>query len=233
MIIPPSKVNIVCFNGPPYVGKDTQAKLLVANDPTAVHFSPGAILRECAESKKGYREYFDFDIRKLRADLTAGKLVDGVVLAQGLERMLLAKLDEGKSKFFYAGWPREEASLSVLLNLVLTLRSENVDVDLKHIYLKASEEELWTRFNAGVSSKRNRGRESRKDDTPEGFRSRIDIFNSRTLPFMKRHKLDFGYTVVESGETAHRTQERTLRALGLPPQLGVEGQFQPNPRARR
>lgn len=233
MKIPEAKVNIVCFNGPPYVGKDTQAKLLAANDPTAVLLSPGAILRDCVESKNGFRKYFDFDIRKLRADLKVGNLVDGVILAQGLERIVLSKLEEGKRKFIFAGWPREEASLSVLQNRVSVLRSEKVEVNLQHIYLIAPEDELWTRFNAGLISKKRRGRKPREDDTPEGFESRIVTFNCRTLPFMKRHKLDFGFIEVESGETEHRTQERVLRALGLPPRSSVEGQPQSNLQARK
>ncbi len=225
-------IEVVCINGLPYVGKDTQAELMVENDPTAVRISPGQILRDVVANRNGYRKFFAFEPKKLRADLKVGRLVDGDILAKGLAQIVAGEIAKGKSRIVFAGWPREEESFGIFQDFVSELRSQDTAVNVNFIYLRASEEEVLRRFEKELHAKKVRGREPREDDTPEGFAQRVAVFNLQTKPFLSRHAEEIGLLYVESGQTKHKTQEGVLRALSAHGDRIMEGYRLP-PQARR
>ena len=217
-------VEMIHFHGGPEAGKDTQAKLLVANDRGAALIAPGKILRDCANGQGNYGHFFDFDMRKLGADMKAGKYVDGVVLAQGIERIARAELERGKTRLVFTSWPREEASLVILNELIIELLTSDVQVEARHLYITASSDERRRRHQAGLHENKVRGRKTREDDTEQGFDSRDNVFQNRTLPFLERHWDAFRVIPVASCQTTHQTQEGVLRALNLSPKSSLEGQ---------
>ena len=206
---------------------------MVAEDKGAVYIPPGQILRDCVAQVGGHRHHFNFDLRRLSADMKQAKLVDGVVLAQGVVSLVRAELEGGKRRFVFTGWPREDASLNLLDDLVVDLLSKDVRVDARHVYLKANEDERRRRHQAGLHSDKVRGRKPREDDTPEGFASRDFVFQNRTLPFLLTNWKRLNVIPVDSCATTRQTQEGVIRALGIAPKSQVEGQLSLPAQARR
>ncbi len=141
---------IIIFIGPPFSGKDTQAKLLGRQLSLPV-FSMGALIRGAYERKdpgaiKGFEQYS----------------MKGLHLPTTLKfGWLKEKLDVNKSGFILDNFPANQEDLDVFLNY---LRKNDLRID--HVfYLRISEEEMIKRLV-------QRGRE---DDKPDVVMKRREI----------------------------------------------------------
>ncbi len=141
---------IIIFVGPPFAGKDTQAKLLGKEKNLPV-FSMGALIRDAYERKEpGAIEGFEqYSMKGLHLPT---KLKFG---------WLKEKLDVNKGGFILDNFPANQEDLDVLLDY---LKQNNLRID-HAFYLRISEEEMIKRMT-------QRGR---KDDKLEVVMKRREI----------------------------------------------------------
>ncbi len=152
-------MKIILF-GPPGAGKGTQASL-IQKQFDIPHLSTGNIFREAIKNETELG-------KKVKKILDAGDLVpDHVVVdlvAEELEK------DHYANGYILDGFPRT-VSQAESFDQLLKSKKQNLDA---FIFLKVPEEELVKRILA-------RG-EGRSDDTEEGVRKRLAVYEKETKP---------------------------------------------------
>ncbi|RNC83051.1 MAG: adenylate kinase [Balneola sp.] len=152
-------MNIILF-GPPGAGKGTQAELLI-NEYSIPHLSTGNIFRAAIKNQTPLGQ-------KVTAILDAGELVpDQLTIDLVAEELNDEKYNNGA---VFDGFPRTVVQAEAFDKL---LESKGQKLDA-FISLEAPEEELVKRILS-------RG-QGRSDDTEEGAKHRISVYNKETAP---------------------------------------------------
>lgn len=155
-------MNIILF-GPPGAGKGTQAKILTSQFGMR-QLSTGDMLRAARESgtELGNRVAGIMD----RGELVSDKIVVALIDEQ-------LELNPG-GDFIFDGFPRTVAQAEALDELLETHRTQLDAV----LLLEVDDVALIDRMHKRAIE------EGRKDDTPEVFKSRLDIYNEQTAPLI-------------------------------------------------
>lgn len=157
---------IIVFIGSPYVGKDTQGKLLSQKFGNMPIFSMGGLIREARErgDKTFIRAYEEYSLKGFHVP-TAIKF-----------SLLKEKMDQAKDGFILDNFPATKDDL-IMLNNYLTDINKKVD---KVIYLHISEEEMKKRFKNTF-----RGR---RDDDPDILTARRKIQDQDRAPVIEYYR---------------------------------------------
>ena len=156
-------MNLILF-GPPAAGKGTQAKRLVS-ERGMVQLSTGDMLRAAKASGSELG-------RRVAAIMDGGELVpDEVVIDLIEERLPEAEAAGGA---IYDGFPRTVPQAEAL-DRMLGRRGRRVDAVIR---LKVDEPALLARIEKRFSE------ESRPDDDPEVFKTRLAAYNRQTAPLL-------------------------------------------------
>lgn len=193
--------NIVLL-GPPGSGKSTQADLLTKQNPL-VHIDTGAVLRMLAKQDTPLGRKLD-DILNIQKELVS----DEVIREAYADVMTHIREDQG---LLIDGAPRRMSQIQQVEEAIAVQGRVIDKVIYIHVSEKTSIDRIATRFSCTrckitlVITKeeqeshsmkcRNCGKdlEQRADDTPEGVRKRLEVFEEETLPviqyFMMQGKL--------------------------------------------
>ena len=178
---------IIVFTGPPFAGKDTQAKLLSEELKIPV-FSMGAVIREAYE-KKDPRAVEGFENYSLK----------GLHVPINLKFGLLRSKIENLSDFMLDNFPATQEDLDTFVEY---LKERNLSLT-KVIYLKISEEEMKKRL-----IHRCRG-----DDDPqivEKRRENQDVDREPVISYFRNAGLLVEIDGAKSIEEVHEEIKRSL-----------------------
>ena len=162
-------MNIILF-GPPGAGKGTQAVLII-DKYNLPHLSTGNIFRTAIKNQTPLGQ-------KISSILDAGTLVpDQLTIDLVAEELTDSKYSRGS---VFDGFPRTVAQAEAL-DQILIEKEKKIDA---FISLAVEEEELVKRILS-------RG-QGRSDDTEEGVKNRLKVYNDETTPvqayYKARHK---------------------------------------------
>lgn len=158
-------MNIILF-GPPGAGKGTQAERIIEHYSLA-HLSTGNMFRSAIQNKTPLG-------LKVSSILASGELVsDDIVVALVQEETEKEIYHNG---CIYDGFPRTVAQ-SAAFDQMLSERNQQVDLLLS---LTVDNDELVNRILS-------RG-QGRSDDTEEGIKHRLTVYNNETKPVLNYYK---------------------------------------------
>lgn len=196
-------------------GKGTQSKFLAEKYNLAV-FETGAELRRLAaeDSELG---------RKVKSIIEAGNLVPTEVVLE-IIKDFISRLPDGRSALF-DGLPRSQDQQAQFDEL---LKSEGRE--FKGVLIEISEEEALNRlttrricekckepfpaFYEGDTCEKCGGRLiTRRDDTPNAIRTRLDNFLEKTLPVIEDYKARGKMIIINGEQKIEAVTEDTFNAL--------------------
>jgi adenylate kinase len=211
--------------GPPGVGKGTQAQLL-STRLRACHLSTGDIFR----SATACESHNEGSMARAMEFMRAGKLVpDEVVMALILERASCLRCNGG---FLLDGFPRTESQAIQLDDL---LKRERVrlhgaiyyELDLSVIIARLSGRRTCSKCHAvyhllsrppkrtGLCDVCDSTLFQRDDDRPEAIRTRMEAYESLTLPVVEYYRREGLLLTIQAEETPEQMLVHTLKALGF------------------
>lgn len=159
---------IALFFGPPGSGKGTQSTR-VAEQLGLPHVATGDILR--SEVARGT------DLgREVQPIMDAGALVPDDLVVRVIESRLLEP--DARAGALLDGFPRTLGQADSL-DAMLRRRGSRVDTVVS---LQVPDAELWQRML------RRAGLEGRRDDTPEAFERRLQIYRQNTAPVLDHYR---------------------------------------------
>jgi adenylate kinase len=166
----------VLLLGPQGSGKGTQAKL-ISKTYGIPQIATGDMIREMKELDTPTG-------RAVKAVYDAGELVnDDLIIA-----MIRDRLDRGDTipGFVLDGFPRNTAQAQALDEL---LRELGRDLDVVFEFQIPDREVLMERLAKRAAE------EGRTDDTPEGIRKRLEIYDRETAPLVEHYRATRGNVV--------------------------------------
>ncbi len=204
-------LNFIFLSGRGASGKDTQAELLIAQNPQAVRISTGDIFRDSKspDSKfyKKFKPYFDI------VDL-GGFIPDEVVLS-AVDIVIDEHLQKGKDTFIFTGFPRTVNQLKALDTYLQSLREAGNNIQEKFICYAVLDEHSLRRTELRRQEAEKSGIAARTDDDPNTVFIRLEAYRDKTEPMLKQLVRERRLCIVKSNGSIEDVQERTRRALGL------------------
>ena len=180
--------------GAPGSGKGTQAKLLADRVGGRV-FTSGDEFRALAASQA-------YIGRRLKASLEAGELMPHWLASYVFEKVIFSL--ELEETIVFGGSVRTKPEAELFHEAMHWLGRPYVA-----IYLEASEDNVMRRL---VERK---AKEGRADDHSDTFHTRIDEFNTKTLPAIDYFRLRQTLVIVNGDQSIDETQGSVRQALGL------------------
>ena len=184
----PAKREVILFVGPPGSGKGTQSQI-VAKEKDYVHVSTGDILRKSKDPK-------------IKEMMKTGKLLPDDLLAKVVQQFV-EDTPEAKG-FIFDGYPRNLAQKDhfqeILLNTNLVLQSV--------IFLDVPEAVLFNRIKERSKTS------GRADDAdPKVFSTRMEEYNTQTLPMIKSMKEDEGFSKIDGTKKLETITKNILKKI--------------------
>ncbi|MDR8391314.1 adenylate kinase [Aliifodinibius sp. S!AR15-10] len=158
-------MQIIIF-GPPGAGKGTQAKK-IAEEYEIPHLSTGEIFRSAIKNETPLG-------KKVKSILDAGDLVPDQTVVDLVEEEL--KKDKYEDGYILDGFPRTVPQAEAF-DEILDSNGKTLDAFL---VLEVPEQELVDRILS-------RG-EGRSDDTEEGIKNRLEVYEKETAPVLNYYK---------------------------------------------
>jgi adenylate kinase len=196
--------------GPPGAGKGTQATRIV--DRFCIpQLSTGDMLREAAASGSplglGVKHIMD------RGELGPDDVVVSVI-ADRIDH------SDAASGFILDGFPRTVAQAEAL-DQELAARGIKLDAVLE---LEVDENALLDRIRGRAEEAARRGEPVRRDDNPEVFKTRLDVYREQTAPVNKYYRSQGLLHVVDGLQPIDVVTERLAAALVALPSLQIRSE---------
>jgi adenylate kinase len=189
--------------GPPGAGKGTQATRIV--DRFCIpQLSTGDMLREAVAegTASGLRVNHIMD---------RGELVpDDVVVSVIANRIDHSDAENG---FILDGFPRTVAQAEAL-DQELAARGIKLDAVLE---LEVDEDALLDRIRGRAEEAANRGEPVRRDDNPEVFKTRLDVYREQTAPVTEYYRSRGLLNIVDGLQPIDAVTEQLAAALAALP----------------
>ena len=177
-----SSLHFLFIYGKGAAGKDTQAALLLQEDPTAIKISTGDILREAKDPSHRYHDHLSPYIVAAEQE---GTLIADDVVAGVVGEEIVRLLPEGKRLFIFTGFPRTEGQLQATDEIIARMR-EQYSIRESHILLSVfdrhSRERAEMRKNEALALKQ----QPRADDERNIVDKRLGVYNLQTRPMLLR-----------------------------------------------
>jgi adenylate kinase len=160
--------------GPPGAGKGTQATRIVSR-LAIPQLSTGDMLRETVASGTS----FGLHVKHI---MNRGELVpDDVVVS-----VIASRIDhsDAANGFILDGFPRTLTQAQAL-DQELAARGIKLDAVLE---LEVDEDALLDRIRGRAEETTNRGEPVRRDDNPEVFKTRLDVYRAQTAPVTEYYR---------------------------------------------
>ena len=189
--------------GPPGAGKGTQATRIV--DRFCIpQLSTGEMLREAVASgtSSGLR---------VKHIMDRGELVpDDVVVS-----VIASRIDHSDAAcgFILDGFPRTVAQAKAL-DQELAARGIKLDAVLE---LEVDEDALLERIRGRAEEAANKGELVRRDDNPEVFKSRLDVYRAQTAPVTDYYRSQGLLNIVDGLQPIDAVTEELSAALAALP----------------
>jgi adenylate kinase len=185
--------------GPPGAGKGTQATRIVARFRIP-QLSTGDMLREAVASctASGLR---------VKHIMDRGELVpDDVVVS-----VVAGRIDHSDAAhgFILDGFPRTVTQAEAL-DRELAIRGIKLDAVLE---LEVEETALLNRIRGRAEEAANKGQPVRRDDTPEVFKTRLDVYRAQTAPVTEYYRSQGLLNVVDGLQPIDVVTEEVAAAL--------------------
>jgi adenylate kinase len=189
--------------GPPGAGKGTQATRIV--DRFSIpQLSTGEMLREAVAegTASGLR---------VKHIMDRGELVpDDVVVSVIANRIDHSDAANG---FILDGFPRTVAQAQAL-DQELATRGIRLDAVLE---LEVDEDALLDRIRGRAEEAANRGEPVRRDDNPEVFKTRLDVYREQTAPVTEYYRSQGLLNIVDGLQPIDAVTEQLTAALAALP----------------
>ena len=189
--------------GPPGAGKGTQAQRLQRNRGM-VQLSTGDMLREAVAegTASGLR---------VKHIMDRGELVpDDVVVSVIANRIDHSDAENG---FILDGFPRTVAQAEAL-DRELAARGIKLDAVLE---LEVDEDSLLDRIRGRAEKAASRGEPVRRDDNPEVFKTRLDVYREQTAPVTEYYRSRGLLNIVDGLQPIDAVTEQLAAALAALP----------------
>src|SRR4029450_790262 len=189
--------------GPPGAGKGTQATRIV--DRFSIpQLSTGDMLREAVAqgSASGLR------VKSIRD--RGHRVPDDCVVA-----VIASRIDhsDAANGFILDGFPRTVAQAEAL-DQELASRGIKLDAVLE---LEVDEDALLDRIRGRAEEAANKGESVRRDDNPEVFKTRLDVYRAQTAPVTESYRSQGLLNIVDGLQPIDAVTEQLTAALAALP----------------
>src|SRR6478736_8016657 len=189
--------------GPPGAGKGTQATK-IATRLGIPQLSTGDMLREAVASRStsGLRAKHIME----RGDLVPDEVVVSVVINR-------IDHSDAANGFILDGFPRTVTQAEAL-DQELATRGIKLDAVLE---LEVDEDALLDRIRGRAEEAANRGEPVRRDDNPEVFKTRLDVYREQTAPVTEYYRSQGLLNIVDGLQPIDAVTEQLSAALAALP----------------
>jgi adenylate kinase len=196
--------------GPPGAGKGTQATRIVSR-LAIPQLSTGEMLREAVASgtASGLR---------IKHIMDRGELVpDDVVVS-----VIASRIDhsDAANGFILDGFPRTLTQAQAL-DQELATRGIRLDAVLE---LQVDEDALLDRIRGRAEEAANKGEPVRRDDNPEVFKTRLDVYRAQTAPVTEYYRSQGLLNIVDGLQPIDVVTEELAAALAALPSYQIRSE---------
>lgn len=188
------KIEFIFINGRGSSGKDTQANLLVENDPFSVRISTGDIFRGGTTPKSEYGRFYHQLAPYIELVNAGGFLPDQVIIPIVSEVIKELAL-QGKSRFIFTGFPRTVGQLENVKEWLAQLKSTAL-VEAHFICLGVSEERSKKLAFFRRQEAVRLGLPIRPDDVEDILVRRLAQYREKVEPMLKSILNDPEYPLI-------------------------------------
>jgi adenylate kinase len=193
--------------GPPGAGKGTQATRIV--DRLAIpQLSTGDMLREAVASGSA----LGLCVKHI---MDCGELVPDEVVVS----VVASRIDhsDAANGFILDGFPRTVAQAEAL-DRELAARGIRLDAVLE---LEVDENALLDRIKGRAEQAESRGEPVRRDDNPEVFKTRLDVYRAQTAPVTEYYRSKGLLNIVDGLQPIDSVTEQLVAALAALPSYRI------------
>ncbi len=218
-----SSLNFIFINGRGSSGKDTQADLLVAQNPHAIRISTGDIYRG-AKTPDGTYGKFHEQIKPFIEHVDKGGYIPDEVILPIVDQVIEDHIQNGKNTFIFTGFPRTIDQLKAVDKYTQSLKEKYDKVNVDYVCYAVLEKHSKRRAEQRRENAQNTGTAIRRDDDLNIVLTRLQTYKSLTEPMLRLLAEQKRLHVIKSSGTIEDVRERTKRALGiLTPDLEIHG----------
>lgn len=219
-----SPLNFIFMNGKGASGKDTQAELIIEDNPQAVRISTGDAIRAIADNPD---HPMHGEIKpQIDAAFKEGKLLSDDVVLKIVDSAIRSEIAGGKNTLIFTGYPRTTRQLEDLDSYITDFRQiandEGRQVNTRFIHYditdEISRERAASRREAYIAD----GKVPRKDDDPTVVKQRLTTYREQTQPMLDLLRERGQLINIDASGSIEEVFELTRKALGLMPTT-VEG----------
>jgi adenylate kinase len=222
-----SALNFIFINGRGSSGKDTQADLLLVENPKAIRISTGDIVRGAMTPDGQYGRFYK-QIEPYIEQSHHGGLIPDKVILPIVNQIIEEKIAEGKNTFIFTGFPRTEEQLFNVEKNTKSLERQYSNVNVSYICYAVLETHSRRRAGDRRRKAEELSKEVRKDDRPDIVEQRLKEYKEKTAPMLHRLAKEGKLIVIKSSGTIEDIHQRTIEGLKKTTKHSQEGrQFAP------
>lgn len=222
-------LNFVFINGKGSSGKDTQADLLVAQNPHAVRISTGDIYRGARTPDGPYGKFHE-QIKPYIESADRGVYIPDEVILPIVDQVIEGYIQDGKDTFIFTGFPRTIDQLQAVDKYIQSIEGKCEKVNVNFVCYAVLEQHSKRRAEQRRTNAKIRGIAIRKDDDPEIILTRLQTYKNKTEPMLHLLLREKRLIIIKSSGTIEDVAERTKRALGV---LTLDPETYGNPHKER
>lgn len=209
-----ASLNFVFINGRGSSGKDTQADLLVAQNPNAIRISTGDIYRGAKTSDGAYGRFHEQIKPYIEQADKGGYLPDEVILPI-VDRVIEDHIQNGKDTFIFTGFPRTIDQLQAVDEYIQSVEGRYEKVNVNYVCYAVLEQHSMRRAEQRREKAKIKGLEIRRDDDPNIVLTRLQTYRDKTEPMLHLLTQQKRLHIIKSSGTIEDVRERTKRSLGI------------------
>lgn len=208
-----SSLNFVFINGRGSSGKDTQADLMVEQNPYAIRISTGNIYRGAKTQEGQYARFYE-QIKPYIESADRGGYIPDEVILPIVNQVIENHIQDEKDTFIFTGFPRTVEQLRSVDEYTQSLREKFNSVNVDYVCYAVLEEHSKRRAKNRLEKAQGEGTPIRRDDDPNIVLKRLQTYKDKTEPMLHLLVQEKRLLVIKSSGTIEDVRERTIRALG-------------------
>lgn len=188
------KLQFFFINGRGSSGKDTQANLITEGDQEAVRISTGDIFRGAGTPDGEYGRFYPL-IAPCVDSVNAGGFVPDEEMLAIVSEVIKEKINEGKRKFVFTGFPRTIGQLAKVKEWLSDLK-QHFSIEANFICLAVSAERSIKLARTRRRDAEEAGGPIRTDDAEEVLSKRLRQYKELVEPMLKSLINDSEYPLI-------------------------------------